>query len=239
MKHYINILFLFICISTNAQMNVVQIVPEIDSTFSSKLMGDVFYENRNYVGSQFFNSDWWEGDILLSSGEMVNGKHLKYNGLLDELIWLNTRNLGKFKLDKSFVAEFWLRNTLGTNYHFKQIKVGDAKDIQQQSFFAEVKVEGELSLYIYHKISVVGSVNVRKDNVLLNYNNLENERIYYIKQPSDSFIALHKIRRQSFVSHFPQKAKTINRIIKANDLNIKLEDDFIRLIRLMNIELMH
>jgi len=83
MKHYINILLLLICITANAQTNVIQTIPDIDSTFTSKLTGEYFYENTHYIGEQFFNKDWTEGDILLSNGTMIYKKSLKYNGLRD------------------------------------------------------------------------------------------------------------------------------------------------------------
>ena len=76
MKHYINILLLFICISANAQTNVIQRIPNIDSTFTSKLTGEFFYENTHYIGEQFFNKDWADGDILLSNGIMIYKKYL-------------------------------------------------------------------------------------------------------------------------------------------------------------------
>jgi hypothetical protein len=236
MKRYIYFLLLMICISTNAQTNVVTIVPKVDSVFLSKLTGEFFYEKKQYIGEQFFNNDWANGDILLSTGVTIYNKSLKYNGLLDELIWLNTFNFGKFKLDKSFIAEFWLKNILGVDIHFKQINVSDTSNIKQQCIFAEVKVNGKLSLYIQRKISVTGSENVYRNNVLYNYDDIEATPRYYIKLPSNHYLMLTNLRRRAFLKLFPEKKKTITKIIRVNHLNIKQESDFVRLIELMNNE---
>ena len=234
MKHYINILLLLICISANAQTNVIQIIPDIDSTFTSKLTGEYFYENKHYIGEQFFNKDWTEGDILLSNGTMIYKKSLKYNGLLDELIWLNLSNYGKFKLDKSSISEFWLKNISENDIHFKRINVRDSSLSQRPDIFAEVKVEGKLSLYIQHRVSVIGSENVRIDNTLTSYDDLKNRPRYYIKLPSNQYLMLTKIRRRAFLRLFPEDKKAINKIIKDNHLKVKVESDFVKLIELMN-----
>ena len=234
MKHYINILLLLICISANAQTNVIQTIPDIDSTFTSKLTGEYFYENTHYIGEQFFNKDWTEGDILLSNGTMIYKKSLKYNGLRDELIWLNSSNYGKFKLDKSSISEFWLKNISDHDIHFKRINVRDTSLTRQPDIFAEVKVEGKLSLYIQRKVSVIGSENVRTDNTVISYDDLKNSPRYYIKLPTNQYLMLTKLRRRAFLRLFPEDKKAINKIIKDNHLKVKVESDFVKLIELMN-----
>jgi len=234
MKHYINILLLLICITANAQTNVIQTIPDIDSTFTSKLTGEYFYENTHYIGEQFFNKDWTEGDILLSNGTMIYKKSLKYNGLRDELIWLNSSNYGKFKLDKSSISEFWLKNISDHDIHFKRINVRDTSLTRQPDIFAEVKVEGKLSLYIQRKVSVIGSENVRTDNTVISYDDLKNSPRYYIKLPTNQYLMLTKLRRRAFLRLFPEDKKAINKIIKDNRLKVKVESDFVKLIELMN-----
>jgi hypothetical protein len=234
MKHYINILLLFICISANAQTNVIQRIPNIDSTFTSKLTGDFFYENTHYIGEQFFNKDWADGDILLSNGIMIYKKYLKYNGLLDELIWLNSSNFGKFKLDRSSISEFWLRNISERDIHFKRINISDSSNNHRSDIFAEVKVEGKYSLYIHRKVSVTGYENVRLDNTFGRFDNLKNTPRYYIKLPSNHYFMMTKLRRRAFLKQFREDKKAISKIIKDNRLNVRIESDFVKLIEFMN-----
>lgn len=236
MKHYIYILFLLICISASAQTNVFQKVPEIDSTFSDKLTGDFFYESKQYIGEQYFNNDWWEGDILLSTGQKLYGKLLRYNGLFDELIWLNTSNYGKFKLDKLSVDEFWMKDKSGENFHFKRINVGDTTSTHRLGIYAEVMVTGKLSLYIQRKISAVGYEDEYKNKIIGRYYNLKSKPIYYIKLPSNNYLTLTKLRRVAFLKLFPDKKNTLNKIIRENHLNVREEDDFVKIIELINKE---
>ncbi|MFA6580613.1 MAG: hypothetical protein WCS79_02310 [Paludibacter sp.] len=236
MKNYIFISMLMICISLNAQTNDLLKAPEVDSIFSSKLTGEFFYESKQYIGSQFFNKEWTDGDILLSTGEMIHDKFLKYNGLLDELVWLNKYNYGKFKLDKSFVKEFWLKNVNGSNLHFIKINVSDTSKVSGQDIFVEVEVEGKLSLYIQRKITKQWPQDVLVDNVLYRYDFIEATPKYYIKLPSNEYLVMTKLRRLAFLRLFPEKKKAISKIIRENHLNIKIESDFVKVIELMNQE---
>jgi len=237
MKNYIHLSLLLICISTNAQINVVAKVPVVDSIFSPVLTGESFYIDNNYLGEQFFNKDWAEGDLLLSSGEMIYGKYLKYNGLFDELIWLNSINFGAFKLDKLSIAEFWLKKIAGADIHFKQIKVSKTGNIKPLDIFAEVKVEGKFSLYIQRNISITRTENILKNEVLCQFEDIDETPVYYIKLPTNDYLMMTKLRRRTFLKFFPAKKSVIVKMIKDNNLNVSVESDFVKLLELMNKEI--
>jgi len=236
MKHSIYILFLFVCIASNAQTNVLQRIPDIDSTFSAELTGEFFFESKQYIGEQYFNNDWWDGDVLLSSGQRVNGKLLKYNGLFDELIWLNNSNYGKFKLDKLSVDEFWMRKKTGDTIHFKRINVGDTTSIHRMGIYTEVMVTGTLSLCIQRKISAVGYEDEYKNKVLGRYYNLKSKPLYYIKLPENQYLLINKLSNTSFLKLFPDKKDALSKIIRDNHFNAKNENEFVKLIELINRE---
>lgn len=234
MRHYIYISLLFICIATSAQVNVRTQIQAVDSTFLPKLTGDFFYESKLYLGEQYYNKDWMTGDILLSTGAMVYDKSLKYNGLFDELIWLNETNFGKFKIDKPFVREFWLKNNPYSTVHFKQINLNEPNTVNRQDIFAELRVEGNLSLFIQRKISINRTEFRYVNNVLCQYDVITATPRYYIKLPSNQYLMLTKLRRRAFLKLFPEKKKRIAKIIRTNDLDVSVESDFVRLIELMN-----
>jgi len=234
MKRYIYLLFLLICISARAQTNVYQKVPDIDSTYSAKLTGDFFYESKQYIGEQYFNIDWWDGDILLSTGQKVYGKLLRYSGLFDELIWLNNSNYGKFKLDKLSVDEFWIKDKSEKDFHFKRINLSDTTSTHRLGIYVEVMVTGKLSLYIQRKISVVGYEDEYKNKILSRYYDLKSTPIYYIKLPSNIYLTLNKQSRNALLKLFPKNKNELSKIIRDNRLNVRAEDDFVKIIELMN-----
>jgi len=238
MKHYIFYFsFLLLCIPMHAQTNVGIVVPTRDSTFTAKLTGEFFYESRQYIGMQYFNDNWAQGDILLSTGEMVSNVSLKYNGLFDEVIWMNTSNFGKFKVDKSFIREFWLKYETGTPRHFKRINVSEPDKGLQPDIFVEVAVEGKISLYIQRRIVVSGTQMIYRNDAFRDFETLEASPVYYIKLPSNQYLKMNRIRRRAFLKFFPEKKKAITKILNANNLDIHVESDFVKLIQLMGTEL--
>ncbi|MDR3651589.1 MAG: hypothetical protein P4L34_01305 [Paludibacter sp.] len=234
MKHYLYFLFLLICISINAQTVKSTEVSESDTLFLPKLTGQTYIERKGYKGEQYFYDDWVDGDILLSTGEMLHGEKLKYNGLFDELIWVNMSNYRQFELDKSFVAEFWLKGIRGATIHFKRINLGEQTDTHPSEIYAQIGVEEKVSLYIQRKISVVGDEDIYENGKLYNIKSIESKPLYYIKLPSNNYLVLRRIRRNAFLKLFPEQKKTILKLIRAGHLNFKSEADLIKVIELMN-----
>lgn len=235
MKHYLYILFLFFSISINAQPIVTTGISEVDSVFSPKLTGSTFIAKR-YNGNQYFNENWAESDILLSNGVMVYGKQLKYNGLLDELIWLNPSNYARFKLDKLSISDFWFKNIQDKPIHFKRINP-DKTTVQPSYIFVEVVTEGKVSLYIQQRISIVGSENIYENNKLYTIDLIEQRPVYYIKLPSNRYVTMIKVRRNSFLKLFPEQKKTIIKLLNKNHLNFNSESNIIKIIDLINKEI--
>lgn len=235
MKHYLYLSFLLICISINAQTKGTTI-SEVDSIFSPKLTGTTFIDKR-YNGDPYFNKDWVESNILLSTGEMVYAKKLKYNGLLDEVVWLNASNFKEFKLDKLNISDFWFKNTQNKSVHFKRINVNATTTGHQSDSFVEVAIEGKISLYIQHRISMIGSENIYENNKLYNLDIIEPRPLYCIKLLSNRYVTMTKIRRNSLLKLFPEQKKAIIKLLNKNHLNFSSESEIVKIIDLMNKEI--
>jgi len=235
MKRHVHLLLLLlVCLSSNAQRAILTKAPDVDSIFSTKLTGDCFYENMNYIGEQFLNKDWTKGDILLTTGEIIHDKLLRYNGLFDGLVWMNEYNYGKFKLHRSFVNEFWISNTPETKTHFKRICISDTCKIHKKDIYVEVKAEGKISFYIQRRISVLGTENVKKNNFFYAFDIIGPTPSYYFKLPSNQYAIITRLRPRAFLKLFPLNKKAIIKLIRENHLNVRDENDCAGLIELMN-----
>jgi len=158
---------------------------------------------------------------------------LKYNGFLDEVIWMNTNNLRKFKLDKSSINDFWLKNSTTDIIHFKRINVTNTNNPSTE-IFVEVGIEGKLSLYIQHKIKIDGEEDfyLNGHNYLLK--SIGPKPLYYINLQSNNFAMLDKINRINLLKLFPEHKIEIQKIMRLNHLNLKTPQDLIKLIDLLN-----
>ena len=235
MKHLLYFSFLLFFMSVHAQSDITNDFVGADSIFSPKLTGESFLEKK-YKGDPYFYKEWEKGDILLTTGVTVYNENIKYNGLLDQLIWLNPYSSGKFIIDKLSVADFWFKNVEGVTTHFKRIKTDQPTFGYTSDIFVQVAVEGKLSFYIQRKVHVFGSENYYQDAKLFSIDLVESRPLYYIKLPSNQYCLMTNIRRRVFLKLFPDQKKVIDKVIKANHLNFKNEESFTKIIELLNKE---
>ena len=234
MKNSILIAFIFVCISVVSQSNDSIKAASTDVDFSSALTGEVFYEFVQYAGEQFFNKEWTKSDILLSNGELLVDKKIKYNGLLDEVIWFNTTSFLKVKLDKLSINEFWIKNSPKEKVHFKRLSINSLPDIKSPDFFAEVGIEGKLSFYIQHKIVGTGEEEYFMNGRYYLLTSLKEKPLFFIQLPTNEYVLIRKISRNAILKLFPDLKKDISKLIKDNTLTIKTQSDVIQLFELMN-----
>ncbi|MCK9311832.1 MAG: hypothetical protein M0P26_06105 [Bacteroidales bacterium] len=235
MKYYIGFAFLLMCFSINAQNNVTKSVSEVDTIFSPKLTGEIYVQERQYQGEVFYNNQYVKSNILLSTGEMVYGELLKYNGYLDEVIWMNHSNYKQFIIDKSSITDFWTKDNLDHPVHFQRINVRDTT-ISHRDIFVEVVIEGKMSLYIQHQILCLPDQITYSNGQARYIKTFEPRTLYYIKLPSNNFLKMRKLNRSSFLKLFPEQKKSISRLIKKNHLKLKSVSGLIGTIDLMNKE---
>jgi len=231
MKNILYLAFLLICFSISAQNSVGTSISKVDSIFSPKLTGELYKPDTiSSRGEQFFNGQWVESSVLLSTGERIDGVKIKYNGFLDEVIWQNTSNFKQFQLDKSYISDFWLKNDMDSTIHFQRLNITDSTARNPSGIFVEVAVEGKLSLYIQHKVShLVDELVAYKYFIIY-----EQTPLYYIKLPSNLYFRMNELNRKAFLNLFPEQKKTLSKMVRTNRLNLKTEKGLIRAIDLMN-----
>ena len=237
MRYSVLLAYILFCISANSQTNVPLLVSDTDSIYSPRLTGETFIDLKKYTGNQYIQEDWVEADMLLSTGETAYKSKIKYNGLLDEVIWINPYSLRKIKVDKQQISEFWFKNSQGESIHFKKIRVDNPTTNEKTDIFAEVAVEGKVSLYIQRKITKIGQENRFNEDKLYTFDVIGPKPAYYIKLPSNRYVAMTIIRRNSFLKLFPAERKSIIKLLNKNHLNFKTESSFAKIIELINTEI--
>lgn len=206
----------------------------LDSIFEPKLTGESYSAKAGMIGSQFFNDDWVESDILLTTGEKVFNKLLKYNGYSDEVVWLVPENFKQVKLDKYAIDEFVLKNYRGKSILFKRINVKQMFLSDSTDIFAEVLIESKLSLYVFRKIGVAGTVNKSGKEGVYSFDELEPAPVYYLKLTNSSFFTLQRLKRRALLNIFPEQKTAIRKLLRQNHQQLKTESDLIEVVNLLN-----
>lgn len=234
MKH-LYIAFLLICFSISAQNGVTSSITKIDSLFTPKLTGEIYFSEPEHLGSLFYNNKYVKSKILLSTDVMVYDELLKYDGYQDEVIWFNHANHRQYKLDKSFISDFWIRDSLNNPVHFKRINVNESNS-HRHDFFAEVATAGKISLYIQRRVVSPTNEAVSRNDKYYFIKVFEPMPLYYIQLPSNKYLKMSRLSRRSFLNLFPEQKKQISKLVRKNHLNLKTETGLMEIIDLMSMD---
>jgi len=205
----------------------------LDSIFEPKLHGEIFHVQKVVDGNQFYSNDWIMSDIKLSSGEMVFNKQLKYNILLDEIIWLKPNGFEQVKLEKHFIDAFYFKNYKGKNIYFKRILSKLPPMVDSTDIFVEVLAEKAASLYVYRTVRIEGTVN-NVNGIDRYLDKIVPEPRYILVLPDRQTCEFKKISKHSLIKALPEKYKSsLKDIIQQNHLAIRTENDLSILVGLI------
>jgi hypothetical protein len=188
-------------------------VKNIDS--ESLLSGELFNPEMMPNISTHFNKEWLLTDILLTDYRLVRNKMIKYNGLLDELFWLEPESNQTIKLDKEAIMKFHFLNFQGdTTIRFRKIKV--KRDIFKDSseIFVQDINNGTLSLLISHSFYFAGKEPVRMNQLYYMKEIYNEEPVYYLEFPDNKLIEFRKFSRKNLYKSIPDKKEMIRRYFR-------------------------
>jgi hypothetical protein len=224
MKGILYIVLIVCCTATYGQSI------NMDSIFDPPLRGETFLKKTGTEGRQFYNDDWVLGDIKLCSGETVFNKQLKYNVLLDEVIWLQAGTFRQVKLEKHFIIEFSLKEKQGRVIIFKKIRVKLPTMNDSADIFVEVLAEKATSLYVFRSVRVEETSNI-VNGVQTYVGNIVPQPQYIVKLPDQQTITFKRIKKKVIINALPEKYRnTVKATTQQNHLSIRTEEDLTKLV---------
>jgi hypothetical protein len=205
----------------------------MDSIFEPKLRGEIFHIQKAVEGNQFYSNEWIMSDIKLSSGEIVFNKQLKYNILLDDIIWLKPNGYEQVKLEKHFINAVYFKNYNGKDIYFKKIRAKLPSMLDSTEIFVEVIAEKAASLYVFRTVRIEGTVN-NVDGIDRYLDRIVPEPIYILLLPDRQTCIFKKISKHSLIKALPEKYKSsVKDRIQQNHLAIRNENDLTKLVDLI------
>ncbi len=183
--------------------------------FKPELLAKIFINSMTGDNIQFYNN-WTTGDVVLENGNIVRGEKIRYNMLLDELLWLRKSDYCAGVVYKSTVKEFIFDDKKNnTITRFKKIKL-------KEWTYLQVLTEGKVSLYVKRGIN----------NVNTSLRTMDMENKFYLKKDGDYFI--FSLNARSLIKILKEDKSTIRKIIQDAGLNIRIEEQLIELINRYN-----
>jgi hypothetical protein len=226
----LTILTIFACSTTCKNL------PEetlIDSIFQPALTGKVYIEPRNLDGDQYNGKTWELCKIIMSDGRIKQGEKLKYNGYIDEFIWLNRSNYAQIQIDKSTISDVYFTNQDGSKNHYKLINLRDEIEDKRDHKFVEVLQEDTFSAYVLRRVPVIGTKIVYKDEKMYEDIVIKAKPVYLIKTDKGDILRLNKLRKKTFITLFPQKKKELSKLLRVNHIDIREESGFAKAVQML------
>lgn len=222
MKHIIIILILVLYFLdySNAQQQYCNCSSaDQKEIFKEKLAGRDFNDFYRHDNLQFFNS-WTPGTIITDQGKSIQNIYLRYNRLLDELLWLRQSDYMTIVLEKEMIDHFFINDAEGSEVLFEQIQLPSVLGGESKNVFLQVLYKGMISLYVQ-----------RKAEVLKSNNELITGNFYYLNRGEDW--KRFKANRLSFMRLFEKEEKSVIRKLRREyGLSLKDEQDIRELIGL-------
>jgi len=187
----------------------------------SKLIGKAYKNNNVGKNEQFFNN-WVRSDIYLTNNTIVKNKYTRYNGLLDEILWMREPDFQIAVLDRKNISRVVLYT--GENIPLATFERVNYKNIQHpenDDMFLQLLVDGNIKLY--KKMEVVENNSTGE---------LMRKDIYFLFK--DNTYQSFQPRRLFLYRAFGADKKAIQKLVRSNHLIIKNESNLVNAINLYN-----
>jgi len=228
MKNIFSYLIMF-CAIQNAFAQADHGKSEPDETYMTNirkgLMGIEYIDPvAGYKGDSFYN-DWTYGEILLTNGEKITGLSLRYEGYLDQLLWLREDFIPCI-VCKACITGFNLYddsdNIAASFITKKGIRLPFEND--SADCFFQTLVKGEYSFYAFRRV-------IRLSDVF----ELADDTKYYIFNNDHQYEKLKLRTRDLLNVSFIDKTR-MKSIIESNKIRLRdNEQEFIRAISIYNM----
>jgi hypothetical protein len=206
----------------------------INKLTETKLPGELFQIVKVGQGSQFFTDEWLVGDVYLTNNSTVHNIRLKYNGFLDELIWLESNSFSQIKLDKDLLTGFSLKDpTRNSVYNFSKVKI--KKDFDSTLIFSQLLYSGKISLMAYRRVVKGVPITVNEYDRSYYKDVYQNSFVFYFLMPNGKTVGFKSINKKNLFALFPERAEQIKKALKEKrQRRFKTENDLIKVTEILN-----
>jgi len=200
------------------------------------LSGELFTPSIPLDNMTYFNISWLPGDICLADGGIVKNKKIRYNGLVDELFYLDPKTNRTIKLDKKAIAQFHFHNFQGdTSVYFRKLKVKRNLLPDSIEIFVQKIYQGNVSLFVFHTFYLNRRETVHIDENFILKDIYKEDPVYYIKISNKKVIGFNRFSRKNIYSFVPDKKDQIRKFLRESiSGRIKTDSEIVGFIIFLN-----
>jgi len=190
--------------------------PEVLSA-ESALAGELFLSTQPVDPITFYNQDWLTGDLTLINGEIIRNKVIKYNGMLDEVFWLEPESKRTILLDKEAIEHFSLFNAPdGPSVCFRKIKVKPDMVSDSTEVFGQEIYAGKISLYVLHLFTAEKKERFEYNGGTYQRPVYQAMPVYYFRFQDKRTVGLKDLNRKGLFAALPDFSDQIKIYLRDN-----------------------
>lgn len=212
---------LFILVITNK----TKAQDEQSFRLTSKPIGVIYQKNRSQKGNEFLFDKWNKGEIILSDGQKVNNIELNFNAYSNDLLYAIKGNTAVV-VSKIQYKGFKIY-TENRRRNFALISDSIFNNSLQEPIILEVLHEGKIKAYADRKFRI--NYNLMKNNPF-GQSVYYSEDSYYVIIEGELISSPRTIR--SYYKFYNKSS--IKQIIKSNDLNLKVEEELLSFLAILD-----
>lgn len=184
---------------------------------------------KNDIKGSVYLFDNWDnkGEIYSNEGEGYRIKNLNFN------IELNRIEAKLEDKGEQLVYAFDLGSIKTAYINGKQIEKKDLKEKKGEVFLEKIKLKGDLDLYKLYTLTIKEATFNPMTQSKMGKDEYIKEETYFL-QEKDGELEKIKIKKSSILKRFTDKKKKLKLFIKKHNINIKDEEDLIRLLNHYN-----
>ena len=224
MKTYLKLLLVFLSAIT-ANRSYAQFILLKDATGG----GIIF--NKDYVdinGSPFFKAEWLNGTVTLADARVIKDINVKYDEVVDKPYVRGPQDQTVLLNDK--VTEFSMIDNTGSKTVVRKYKNGftNIPGFTVDSYF-EVLADGKVS-FLKKKVKVI-TEDKQYNSAVITKGFFETTKYYIVSNINSTLV---KKDKNSVLAALSDKQTELDAFVKANSLNLKDEDDIVKLVDYYN-----
>lgn len=184
-------------------------------------------------GNYYLNSDFRKANFELATSTKVYENFLIRYDLRSNLIEINYED-GIRGLDGNKVKYFDLENIGGYARYINAAEIKGTGEDLPKNLFLQVLVEDDIPLYRYEDIyvkkadyNIALNVGSRNDKIL--------KKPVYLTVVGGNVVEIRKGKKSNIFTLIPEKEKELRALAKTEKIKVREEEDYIYLIRKLNV----
>ena len=187
-----------------------------------KIMGKRYLLPDHYAGSPYYIQDWVVGTVTFKSGEQVHDLKMKYDGQLDELVYISDLFHSAITIDKETIESFEFEYQ-GRKYLFEQ-RFFDG--FFAGNHFFQVYHKGATDLLCFRKIELNTTTAYKDASGILK--NMEYQKGYrfFLFQEGKGFYST-RLKRKSLMKYFSkEERRQVTRLLRDQHIQWGSPEEF-------------